>query len=463
MKTLSDVVSKPAVMETSGTLASGSEAGQAAEMSSEQASLLPNASPVSLTPHMLSQTGPMGIRFDFQDGCRVWVPDGGKWRVRLRDAEADTIVFDQTLQQGSFVQSAKRYFVPYEIKIWKDDQEVFTHLYEAKDREILISMQLGGLGDQLAWMGHAAAFAQKHGCRLTCCVRTDLCALFAPVYPEISFISEIPQEPSFYAQYKVLVFFDDAQRNHQPNDYRQVGLAHMGAYILGLSATERRPEVSIAEGGRPIEERYVCVGTQASGLCKYWNNPEGWYQLVRWLKAQGYRVICIDQKRLGGTQLDWRAIPHGVEDQTGDRPLEERARWLKHADFFVGISSGLSWLAWAAGTPVVMISGFTEPYNEFFTPYRVINRHVCNSCANDVRVRLEPDDAYFCPHHKGTDRAFECGRSISVAQVKRIIETIPGFGRDAEEQAPKIQESHNASLELTSTLQQQPACREAKP
>jgi autotransporter strand-loop-strand O-heptosyltransferase len=44
----------------------------------------------------------------------------------------------------------------------------------------------------------------------------------------------------------------------------------------------------------------------------------------------------------------------------------------------VGLSSGLSWLAWAAGTPVVMIAGFTHPTNEFATPYRVINYHACN-------------------------------------------------------------------------------------
>ena len=50
--------------------------------------------------------------------------------------------------------------------------------------------------------------------------------------------------------------------------------------------------------------------------------------------------------------------------------------------------SGLSWLAWAVGTPVVMISGFTHPTNEFATPYRVINYHACNSCWNDVRHRL---------------------------------------------------------------------------
>ena len=63
-------------------------------------------------------------------------------------------------------------------------------------------------------------------------------------------------------------------------------------------------------------------------------------------------------------------IPHGVEDETGDRPLLERARWLKHAEFFVGLSSGLSWLAWAMDVPVVLISGFTAATNEFATPYR---------------------------------------------------------------------------------------------
>lgn len=35
-----------------------------------------------------TQSGPHGIRFDFNDGSRVTVPAGG-WRVRLRDADTD--------------------------------------------------------------------------------------------------------------------------------------------------------------------------------------------------------------------------------------------------------------------------------------------------------------------------------------------------------------------------------------
>ena len=92
-----------------------------------------------------------------------------------------------------------------------------------------------------------------------------------------------------------------------------------------------------------------------------WNNPYGWREVVAHLKRKGYRVVCIDQKPVSGAGLLYSAIPHGAEDETGDRPLAERARWLRHADAFVGLSSGLAWLAWAAGAPVVLISGFTHP------------------------------------------------------------------------------------------------------
>jgi autotransporter strand-loop-strand O-heptosyltransferase len=73
------------------------------------------------------------------------------------------------------------------------------------------------------------------------------------------------------------------------------------------------------------------------------------------------------------------------------------ARWLKNAEFFIGLSSGLSWLAWSMRTPVVMISGVTHPINEFTTPYRVINYHACNSCWNDPLSPFDRSDFLTCP------------------------------------------------------------------
>ena len=143
---------------------------------------------------------------------------------------------------------------------------------------------------------------------------------------------------------------------------------------------------------------------QSTTQAKYWNNPFGWREIVRFLKDAGYRVVCIDRSPSNGHGLIWNHIPHGAEDWTG-LSLQECARWLRHADFFVGLSSGLSWLAWAVGVPVVMISGFTHPTTEFETPYRVINYHACNSCWNDVRVRFDHKDYLWCPRHKDTSAA----------------------------------------------------------
>ena len=129
----------------------------------------------------------------------------------------------------------------------------------------------------------------------------------------------------------------------------------------------------------------------------------------------------------GGKAGTFIRKPEGAEDFTGDIPLQERINLIKDADFFIGLSSGLSWLAWCCKVPVVMISGFTHPTNEFETPYRVINYHTCHSCWNDMRLDFDHFDFLWCPRHKGTDRHFECTKLISAEQVITTIKKIPTF------------------------------------
>jgi autotransporter strand-loop-strand O-heptosyltransferase len=304
---------------------------------------------------------------------------------------------------------------------------VLTHEYDARGRDILIQLPVGTLGDTIGWFPYAARFAKKHGCKLTVAMSGLIIPLLRDAYPSIRLVTHeevVTQKlaETFYATYSIGLFFDDKDCIWQPTDFRMVGLHRTAGYILGVDPAEEPPRLVLEDGSRPIAEPYAVIAVQSSSGCKYWNNPDGWRAVVAHLQARGLRVICIDQKAVHGQQLMWTHIPHGAEDQTGDRSLSERARWLKHAAVFVGLSSGLSWLAWAAGAPVVLISGFTHPTNEFTTPYRVVNWHACNSCWNDPGLRFDHKDFFWCPRHAGTDRHFECTRLITAEAVMRTID-----------------------------------------
>jgi autotransporter strand-loop-strand O-heptosyltransferase len=373
-----------------------------------------------------TQKAPKGIRFDFNLGCRVTLP-AGRWRTRLSDIATGNVLFE-TENHSVTVNSAKRYFVPIRIEIWEDGEPFFTHDYDARGQHVLILFPAGTIGDPISWFPYAVKFQQRHGCRLTVAIAAALIPLFESVYPEISFVTHDAVKPEqFYATYRLGLFFSDQDHHWQPCDFRQVGLHRTAGYILGVDPQENRPKMALADGGRPFAEPYVCIATQSTSQAKYWNNPHGWREIVGWLKDQGYRVLCIDRQASHGHALVWNHIPYGAEDFTGDLPLPERARLLAHADFMIGLSSGLSWLAWSVGTPVVLISGFTHPTNEFETPFRVINYHACNSCWNDPRFQFDHKDFLWCPRHAGTPRQFECTRLITVQQVKRAIEQIPAY------------------------------------
>jgi autotransporter strand-loop-strand O-heptosyltransferase len=413
------------VPSTASHVASSAKSSVASETPSSAAGKRAYPPPADVA----TQQGPEGIRYDFNDGCRVILPEASHvWRVRLSDLDTGNILFETELKSGR-INSAKRYFVRFRIEVWRLQEKVFSHDHSVTNREVLIQFPVGTLGDTVGWLPYAVKFQERHGCRLTCAMGEKLIPLFRDAYPNITFLThdEVKTE-RFYATYSVGLFFDDQNLLYQPCDFRYVGLHRTAGYILGVDPTERPPRIVIDNVSRPVTEPYVCIAVQSSTRAKFWNNPTGWYEIVRFLKEAGYRVVCIDQRPAHGQDLVWNYIPNGADDETGDRPLTERARWIKHSEFFVGLSSGLSWLAWALNKPVVMISGFTHPLNEFATPYRVINYHTCNSCWNDPKVRFDHKDFLWCPRHKGTPRHFECTRLITVEHVKAVIRTIPNFG-----------------------------------
>ncbi|MDT8903185.1 autotransporter strand-loop-strand O-heptosyltransferase [Anaeroselena agilis] len=391
------------------------QGGPAGVRSGQKAYL--NISPGPLT----CKTDVAGLAFDFNYGLRVKVPEGD-WRVRFIDRDARVTLFDNIVS-GDYAISTKKYFVNFGLEVYRGDRLIFSHDYSPAGKKVLIQFPVGTLGDAIAWFPYAQVFKHTHDCQVYCAMEKHLAEVFAPSYPDLHFVGPDERPDGVYASYYLGVF-PGGDRDHQPVDWRSVGLQRTIPYLLGLPPEEVRPVAAPRCLERPVPEPYVCIASQSTAQAKYWNNPAGWMNTVKHLKERGYRVLCIDREPLHGRGSRWNTIPYGAEDFTGDKPLTERVDLLYHADFFVGLASGLSWLAWAAGKPVVLISGFSLPTMEFFTPYRIINYHVCNSCFSDGALEFDHEDFAWCPRHKDTDRQFECTRAITPEAVNSVIDRL---------------------------------------
>ena len=363
-----------------------------------------------------------GLEFDFNYGARIKVPDGD-WRVKIKDRDSFNTLYDAKASDV-LVTSTKKYYVNFRLEVYHEEKLVFSHDFNPSRKKCLIKFPVGTLGDIIAWFPYAQVFKHLHDCEVYCAMAPELAELFKPAYPELHFIQPDERPADIYATYYMGIFFPCDDRMHQPVDWRIVGLQKTIPYILGLNPVELRPQIVPQNPERIIKEPYVCIASQATSQAKYWNNGGGWLNTVKHLKDRGYRVLCIDKERCHGSGSRWNTIPYGAEDFTGNLPLTERGNLLYHADFFIGLSSGLSWLAWAVGIPVILISGFSLPLTEFYTPYRIINFHVCNGCWTDSSIEFDHKDFAWCPRHKNTDRQFECTRFITPEYVNSVVDKL---------------------------------------
>ncbi|MCR5756622.1 MAG: autotransporter strand-loop-strand O-heptosyltransferase [Selenomonas sp.] len=358
-------------------------------------------------------TGIDGLKLDFRNGLRLQVP-AGDYHVRIADAETGTVYFDEDAAEVILV-SEEKYYIPWFIEVFNAGQKVFEHCFDPTGQRIHIGVVSTAMGDTIAFLPAAVMFAKQHQAKISIDVREKWREFIQCAYPEIEQCEKIPEDT--YAVFWLVIGFDDP--HFIPTDGRRIPMRASAQYILGQDCIAPRIPWKPRKL-RTIAEPYVCIGVQASGVAKTWQWPKGWDEIVAYLKQLGYRVLCIDRDRVVSDQGITVKMPAGAEDFTGNIPLAERADMLAHADFFIGLGSGLSWLAWMAGCPVIMLAGFSAVWYEFPEVYRVMNPRACNGCFNDDTVHFLRK---ICPRHKKDSPYYlECQRQIAPVMVKKAID-----------------------------------------
>jgi hypothetical protein len=105
---------------------------------------------------------------------------------------------------------------------------------------------------------------------------------------------------------------------------------------------------------RPMLEKYVVIAPESTAGCKEWVY-ENWVKVSEYLKEKGYEVVILTLK------------PYYIQGTTNvsGKGWNEVFNYLYHSEFLIGLSSGLAWCNWALNKKTVMISGFSEAFNEF--------------------------------------------------------------------------------------------------
>jgi autotransporter strand-loop-strand O-heptosyltransferase len=341
-----------------------------------------------------------------------------KFKIEFYDEEG-RCHYSENLSINHWVKLNREYFTKWNTKIWEDGYLIHDYTLDLKGKRVYICLDSSSLGDTLSWVPYIREFKDKHQCHLI--VSTFMNYLFKDSYPDIEFIEPGMAANNIYAMYKIGWFYKDDKFDvsKNPNDFRKEPLQKTASDILGLDYKETRPLLKIPNVEK---KKKVGIGLHSTCQAKYWNNPTGWQEVVDYLTSLGYEVVLYSKENDG---YMGNFHPKGItkfEAGSIERLIEDMAS----CEFFVGLGSGLSWLAWACELPVVLISGFSEEYSETtLDTYRVINKNVCTGCFN--RYRLNASDWNWCPDHQNTERQFECTKEITSQMViDKINEVING-------------------------------------
>ncbi len=333
-----------------------------------------------------------------------------EYEVEFINRETNEVIHKATINNNMWTSCSKEYYIPWLIKI---NGKEHSRL-ELEGQRVLISLDSNSLGDTIGWTPYAIKFAKKHKCKVILSTFHNDWFKNLEAYKDIEWL-EPGNSTGCTAHYKIGWFRDDnggwQNFDMHPRQCNIIPMQATSSDILGLEEKELNYGLDFPKGKRPYKEKYIVIGPNATSGCKEWVYGN-WVTLCKLLQQQGYKVISL-------TKGEWKL--DGVINHY-NQPLDVVANYLHHADLFIGLGSGLSWLNWALGKHTVMINGFSDKHHEFTSRItRIMNDDACFPCWTNRNFVFDAGDWDWCPIHKGTEKQHICQKSITPMQVFKII------------------------------------------
>jgi len=266
--------------------------------------------------------------------------------------------------------NTKQWFTNWYIEVYDENNNlVFTDTFNPINKTIYIKFDAYALGDTIAWIPYVEEFRKKYNATILCSTFHN--NILKNSYKDIIFVKPNSVVENIYAQYYIGAandenpFYSPIKVNYNP-------LQKVASTILGLENIELNPILKPLHTfkSRLPNQNYITLSEFGSAENKHWKEENGWQQIVDFLNEKNYKVLVISKEK---TNLK------NIIDLTGDYTLEERMIDITHAKLHMGVSSGLSWLAWGLGTHTLMISDVTPNWHEFNSNITRLNANILES------------------------------------------------------------------------------------
>ncbi len=360
------------------------------------------------------------VYFHFVRGAFLEIkgPKQSTYNVKFLDNKTGRVLYTTEISTNMWTKCSLEYFIEWKIEIYENGKLWFEHIYNAENKRVYVALDSKALGDSLAWIAYVEEFGRVHKCKMI--TSTFMNEMFEKQYPTIEFVKPGDNVENLYAMYAIGLFYNEDNTINiykNPIDPKTQTMQKMCSDILGLPYTEIKPKLKERKPIVDTNYKQVCIGIHGTAQSKFWNNSNGWQDVVDWLNNKGYVVKLLSKE---GDNYMGNILPTGIVKHPNG-PLELVMDEMKKSKAFIGIGSGLSWLSWALDVPTVLISGFSYEWAEMQDCIRIAApKGKCEGCFN--RLRLDAGDWNWCPDHKGTERQFECTKSITSEMVIKELE-----------------------------------------
>lgn len=303
---------------------------------------------------------------------------------------------------------------------------------EVIETNTLVTIQPVALGDNIGAMSVIEKYRKITGKKIT--VISEFADILTKSYPELTILQKNRIRVDFSpidGTWTITTLNNEVTRftENIVTTYKfDVPLLEGFAKDFGITdISDIKIKVDNPGKERPIKGKYVCLGVHSTSQCKYWNYPGGWDELCKYFRKMNITPVCVEKHETFGVQGNFNELPSKALKKIG-LPFDEVLNYISHAEMFIGISSGLSWVAQGLGVPTVIISNVTSKDNEFVDDktLRIYDESVCHGCFH--KYPFNAGDWFWCPVYRDdNDRRFICSKAITPERVIKEIEEFHQF------------------------------------